>query len=281
MPTIVSGCTIDDANAEVRISQGTATGITLEPTVLGVYSGCQLHILDHIGLTSNIINLPTFVYGDSIDDVCAHPDINIPLAECQALATFYTDMDGVNWTYDTNWFTEVDVDSWYGISLTGAGVTKYVNGISMPSNNIAGDILDYLFLDIPNLATLDLRNNSITTLTSDIEFASALKTLILSQNDLLNIPVEIGNLSQLDYLDLAYNGLTSFNLDASQQLDQLDVLYLNNNVLTSVSSEILNLNELDILTLNNNQLTTALPLTANTGQLVQLDSLNLAYNLLS
>ena len=95
-----------------------------------------MSIRDHSGSVSNTITLPTFVYGDSIDDVCSHPDINIPLGECQALASFYTDMGGTNWTYDTSWFTDVDVDTWYGISLTGSGPTKNVYGISLQSNNV-------------------------------------------------------------------------------------------------------------------------------------------------
>ncbi len=156
-----------------------------------MYQGCQLSIRDHSGSVSNTITLPTFVYGDSIDDVCSHPDINIPLGECQALANFYTGMDGVNWTYDSSWFTDIDVDNWYGVSLTGSGLTKNVYGVSLPNNNIAGNLLGDLFTDIPNLSTLNLGNNEITTISSDIEFASSLKTLILYQNDILTIPVEI------------------------------------------------------------------------------------------
>ncbi len=62
--------------------------------------------------------------------------------------------------------------------------------------------------DMLNLTYLDAGQRSITDLTG-LEYAVNLSTLLLQNNRLTNLPLEIGNLSHLNYLYLSNNQLTS------------------------------------------------------------------------
>ena len=91
------------------------------------------------------------------------------------------------------------------------------------------------------------------------------------------IPAAIGNLTQLQYLSLPSNQLTSLPPEIGQ-LQQLHTLYLYSNQLTSLPPEIGQLQQLQYLSLPSNQLTTLPP---EIGQLQQLQNLNLNSNQLT
>ncbi|MBS4165273.1 Uncharacterized protein NEOC65_000326 [Neochlamydia sp. AcF65] len=92
--------------------------------------------------------------------------------------------------------------------------------------------------------------------------------------DLTILPPEIGQLSQLQTLNLSNNQLTTLPPEIGQ-LSQLQGLWLYNNQLTAIPAEIGQLTKLEVLNLGDNQLT-ALP--AEIGQLTKLQSLALCRN---
>jgi hypothetical protein len=101
--------------------------------------------------------------------------------------------------------------------------------------------------------------------------------LDLLDNQLTNLPTEIGQLSFLTQLYLDFNKLTSLPTEIGQ-LHYLTELHLFNNQLTSLPSEIGQLHFLRLLNLGYNQLTN---LPAEIGQLHSLTKLNLRWNQLT
>ena len=101
-----------------------------------------------------------------------------------------------------------------------------------------------------------------------------LKILFLESSNIKKLPVEIGQLSNLQYLSLRKNQLTAFPVEIGQ-LSNLQSLHLSSNELTSLPSEIGQLSNLQSLDLRYNQLTS---LPTEIGQLSNLQSLSLSSN---
>ena len=112
--------------------------------------------------------------------------------------------------------------------------------------------------DDGRVTELDLRNNRLTG----------------------EIPVELFQLSQLEWLHLAYNQLTGPIPPELGQLSHVQELYLYANQLTgTIPVELSQLFRLQLLTLDNNQLTGTIP--AELSQLSQLQRLHLQHNQLT
>jgi len=128
-----------------------------------------------------------------------------------------------------------------------------------------------------DIKELDLRYNNLTQLPVEIGQLTQLTTLDLFNNNLTHLPVEIGQLTQLTELYLDYNQLTHIPVEIGQ-LTQLTELYLNNNKLTHLPVEIGQLTQLTELDLRYNKLT---QLPVEIGQLTQLTILYLNNNKLT
>ncbi|MEQ9111764.1 MAG: hypothetical protein RIF36_25005, partial [Imperialibacter sp.] len=74
------------------------------------------------------------------------------------LTELYTLTAGDSWTNKTNWNT-ADITSWFGITVENDRVT----GITLPSNNLAGDVPAGLG-DMRRLTVIDLNDNEISSL---------------------------------------------------------------------------------------------------------------------
>ncbi|XP_051234551.1 leucine-rich repeat-containing protein 27-like isoform X1 [Dicentrarchus labrax] len=68
--------------------------------------------------------------------------------------------------------------------------------------NQLSSIPDSLFISLPNLLWLDLRNNQITSLPAEIGSHRSLKTLLLEGNPISELPPELGNVITLKGLNL-------------------------------------------------------------------------------
>ena len=122
--------------------------------------------------------------------------------------------------------------------------------------------------------SLDLSNNQLTDLPAEIGLLTNLARLDLSNNQLTNLPTEIGLLTELIFLNLSNNQLT--DLPATiWKLPKLICLALDNNQLTDLDAEIGKLTELKFLFLSNNQLT---DLPAEIWKLAKLKTLELCKN---
>jgi Leucine-rich repeat (LRR) protein len=128
-----------------------------------------------------------------------------------------------------------------------------------------------------DIKILNLSNNNITQLPVEIGQLTQLTELNLCNNNLTQLPVEIGHLTQLTRLYLQNNNITHLPVEIGQ-LTQLTTLLLCNNKLTHLPVEIGQLTQLTTLYLYNNKLTN---LPAEIGQLTQLTTLYLSYNKLT
>ncbi len=124
---------------------------------------------------------------------------------------------------------------------------------------------------------LDLGRIRLTSLPPEIGQLSALKLLVLFNNQLSSLPPEIGQLSALTQFVLYDNQLTSLPPEIGQ-LSALTQLYLFDNQLTSLPPEIGQLSALTLLGLSRNQLTSLPP---EIGQLSALTELDLCNNQLT
>ncbi len=127
---------------------------------------------------------------------------------------------------------------------------------------------------LTNLQTLRLGFNQFTSIPTDIGRLTNLQTLILSCNQLTSIPTDIGRLTHLQALDLDYNQLSSIPNEIGQ-LPNLQELYLDHNQLTSITGEIGRLINLRILGLKYNRLTL---IPNDIGRLTNLQGLGLGGN---
>jgi len=121
---------------------------------------------------------------------------------------------------------------------------------------------------------LNLSYNNLTQLPVEIGQLTQLTTLNLSLNKLTHLPVEIGRLTQLTELILYGNKLTQVPVEIGQ-LTQLTELYLSHNNLTQLPVEIGQLTQLTLLLLSTNNLT---KLPVEIGHLTQLTILYLYDN---
>ncbi|MGO4773889.1 leucine-rich repeat domain-containing protein [Flavobacterium sp. W22_SRS_FK3] len=114
---------------------------------------------------------------------------------------------------------------------------------------------------------------NLTVLPVSIGKLEHLIYLDLCTNQLAEIPVEIGNLTKLMFLDLGENKLTNIPFEIGN-LIELRTLYLHTNKLMSLPAEIGSLARLTQLGLSSNQLKTLPSEIGNLDQLVYLNLMN-------
>jgi hypothetical protein len=124
---------------------------------------------------------------------------------------------------------------------------------------------------------LDLRNQQLNTIPSQIFNCYNLKVLLMGNNQLTSIPVEISKLKNLEFLDLSNNKIGTLPEDIGK-LANLKFLSLSGNQLGKLPEGISLLEKLEVLRLDNNNLF-AIP--KGFGNLNQLYYLNLEDNKLT
>lgn len=105
------------------------------------------------------------------------------ISEESLLMAIYNATDGDNWTDNTGWGTDPDLNNWNGVTADGSG---NVTSLNLFDNNLVGTIPDEL-TDLVSLTNLTLENNPDLT---------------------GNIPTDIGNLTNLTGFRIANCGLT-------------------------------------------------------------------------
>jgi Leucine-rich repeat (LRR) protein len=160
---------------------------------------------------------------------------DVPLSERNALIALYDSTDGDNWTTKTNWKSASDVSTWYGVTV----VSDHVTEIILTDNNLVGFI------------------------PTKIDSLTELKVLDLSQNSGLSgssIPSEIGNLSNLEELNLGFDDLSGTIPNSIWNLSNLVKLILEENDLSgSIPEDIENLTNIELINLSFNELEDTLP----------------------
>ena len=181
----------------------------------------------------------------------------VPSDDRAALVALYEATDGPNWTDKTNWLTDSDLSTWYGVTVSNGRVTK----LELKENNLTGAIPP----ELGNLSSLDSLRLDVNRLSgaipAELGNLENLEWLILFKNQLSGtIPVELGNLENLRSLYLHENQLSGAIPVELGNLENLTWLWLHENQLSgAIPVELGNLTNLTILSLSNNQLTGTLP----------------------
>ena len=170
-----------------------------------------------------------------------------------ALMALYDATDGENWTNNTNWGTDEDLDEWDGVSTDSDG---RVEVLLLRDNGLSGQI------------------------PAELGDLGALKWLLLGTNTDLSgsIPAELGNLGALTWLDLAYTSVSGSIPAELGNLGALTVLVIiETSVTGGIPPELGNLSSLVALDLRHNSgLSGSIP--PELGNLSSLEMLIIAYN---
>jgi len=111
---------------------------------------------------------------------------------------------------------------------------------------------------LTKLQKLELSDNQLTKIPSEFSKLTNLKELYLDNNRLVNVPAEFSTLTNLQILWLSHNQLTNIP-SILNMTTNLKKLYLSNNLITDVPSKISVLTNLEILWLSHNRYLTVSP----------------------
>jgi Leucine-rich repeat (LRR) protein/GTPase SAR1 family protein len=149
--------------------------------------------------------------------------------------------------------------------------------VCLQLRSISDEIVNDL-LSLPQLTSLDLSRNQLSTLPESFGKLTQLTSLYLEDNQLSTLPESFGKLTQLTSLDLEDNRLSTLP-ESFGKLTQLTSLDLSRNQLSTLPESFGKLAQLTSLDLRNNQLLSTLP--KSFDKLTQLTSLDLSRNQLS
>ncbi len=219
-----------------------------KPTATGVFT-CQI---THNAVTvanDNSRNLILKTSGVTIRVSKGGRIFPVGLAACleddfNQLEAIYDSTGGANWAKKTNWFTNPDLKTWYGVSLTvdGCDVAK----INLSTNNLVGRLPN---INLPQLTMLDASSNKLSGSIPNLSQTN-LSRLLLNDNVFTgSIPNFV--LVNLTFLDLSTNQLSGSipNLATSLQLTAIN--FQNNQLSGNVPAFTLN-TQLSTLNISNN-----------------------------
>lgn len=172
---------------------------------------------------------------------CDGPAEPVELDGRQVLTTLFNETRGSRWSNSDNWATDAPLDTWFGVTTDSEGNVTELRLL---------ESLEHL-----NLGMYYAHSNVLTG----------------------SIPPELGNLRNLESLDLEFSGLTGSIPPELGKLRNLKRLWLNGNRLTgSIPPQFGNLQDLEELILSLNRLTGSIP--PELGNLQHLVRLFLGYN---
>lgn len=131
--------------------------------------------------------------------------------------------------------------------------------------------------DFNRVTTIYLMNNNIEQIPQEIGNLYYLNTLYLPNNQIKELPAEIGNLSQLGILNVSQNQIESILFDFSN-LSKLQSLVLSSNYIKTIPTGLGNMNQLKTLTFSFNEIE---KVPAEIGNLNGLNILGLSGNKIS
>ncbi|VVB16406.1 unnamed protein product [Arabis nemorensis] len=201
-----------------------------------------------------------------------------PNTDAFYLSNFFTKMGLPNYT-QAHTFPSSSLCSWPGVVCDSR--REYVLRLSASGSDLSGSIPDNTIGKMRMLRSLDLSDNKITSLPSDLWSLSSLKSLNLSSNRISEpLPSNIGNFMSLQTLDLSFNSFSGEIPAAISSLVGLTTLKLDNNGFQfGVPPGLLHCRSLVSIDLSSNQLSGSLPVGFGSA-FPQLKSLNLSRNLI-
>ena len=172
-------------------------------------------------------------------------EIRVVNPDLLTLTALYNATDGPNWVDSENWLTDAPLGEWYGVSTDGSG-------------RVVGLGLEGKWDDEANTYVSHGLTGGIPPELGDL---ANLESLNLRVNDLTGgIPPELGDLANLVALNLGANGLTGGIPPELGDLANLESLNLGANDLTGgIPPELGDLASLESLNLGGNDLTGGIP----------------------
>ncbi len=251
---------------------GTESGLVLYHKINEVGQGAGITVINSATSTGPTNNGVTV--GNATTPVFQGTCSCVPSTQRDALIALYNSTGGAGWTDNTGWLN-VDVSTWYGITVTGCDVTD----ITLDGNNLIGTLPPEIG-DLPMLEGLSLGANQLSGgIPPEIGNLTNLIGLNLSINQLDgSVPPEIGNLVNLEALALANNSLSGFLPIELESLSSLQFAFLGFNQFTGNAPAVgLNSVDMNTLQLQSNQLTDLPDLNAYSA----ISSVNVANNQLT
>ena len=198
-------------------------------------------------------------------DAAGASEITVENPDRAALVALYEATDGPNWVDSENWLTDAPLADWYGVSTNASGRVVRLDLSGRWDNDTEMYRTHGLYGPLP----------------SELGDLTNLQNMDLQYNGLSGpIPSELGNLTDLRSLALADNDLSGPIPPELGDLAYLRTLYLAHNRLTgSIPAELGGLTSLSSLSLYDNELSGALP--PELGSLANLRRLDLAENRLT
>ncbi len=184
-------------------------------------------------------------------DVVTTNLIDLRRLDSVALTRIFTDGGGANWTNRTGWNTTSRMDQWYGVTIE----NNRVVALRLGNNNVRA--ISPAIRQLAFLRTLSLWGNTLTTLPVDsLAVLTRLQRLELDYNQITAFNVNLSALTNLRFLRLNNNNISSLGTSVFTASSALRVVRLDNNALTGpVPQQIFNLNDLRVLNMANNGLT--------------------------
>lgn len=180
------------------------------------------------------------------------------------------DDENPQWVKANNWLSATGLCTWDGVtchhnpdgalSETHYDANNGITAITLPSNGLRGALPREIFTALPDLISLDLKDNDITALPDEIGSATKLEFLRLENCAIQNLPGSIGNMKGLRLANLYHNQINGTIPASFSDLSNLRELYLDSNFLSgSIDGIFENMPNLIDLRLRRNLLSGSVP----------------------
>lgn len=132
----------------IKLSQERCTkalfSVNSRNIIISFMSPMKLH-KHHRGLALGFIALSAFYYFGIMSNQssavmlnCSTAvSINVPVQECWGLVELFNNTNGASWTNSTNWNTDTNICTWYGVGCTNIAGQDRVTRVNLVSNNLA------------------------------------------------------------------------------------------------------------------------------------------------
>jgi Leucine-rich repeat (LRR) protein len=208
--------------------------------------------------TTNCNSTPSGVANFATKSFAFHPfPAGLPTCledDFTQLAVLYELTGGDSWTNKTNWFTNPNMATWSGITLTPSGCD--IQYIYLSGNNLTGELP---MLSFPELLRFHGSGNKLTGSIPDFNMPKLTEFYFQDQKNGGDFTGLIPNFNMPNLKSLILWGNQLSGSIPNFNMPLLEQLYLDGNLLSGAIPSFNNLNSLKELILQNNQLTGTIP----------------------